>query len=143
MDLKEFVQISLTQIAEGVRGAQEAVHSQGGFVNPPVYTSGRNEAHFGSMPDGQNIFLVDFDVAVTVSEEKGTAAAAKLKVASVFTLGGDRKSSGSEEYSNRLRFKVPLALPVDPDAKQQMQTRQSQQDAQIARYNDDYQSDRI
>jgi hypothetical protein len=145
MDLKEFIRASLTQIAEGVREAQEAVHSQGGFVNPSLYTSSRDESHFATMEDGQSVFLVDFDVAVTVIEEKGTNAEAKLKVASILALGGERKASANEEHSSRLRFKIPLALPVDPDAKQRLQAQRSRQQAQATALNDydPYERERI
>lgn len=129
MDLKEFVRVTLTQVTEGVKEAQEAVRAQGGFVNPTVHTSQKDESHFAGLHDGQNVFLVDFDVAVTVNEGTGTNAEAKLKVASLFALGTSGKSSENQEYSSRIKFKVPLALPVDPEAKRLMEQRYREREA--------------
>ncbi|MBB5459011.1 hypothetical protein HDG33_002658 [Paraburkholderia sp. Cpub6] len=138
MDLKEFVHASLTQIVEGVRGAQNDVLKHGGYVSPAVYGSTGAETHFAVMPDGQNVFLVDFDVAVTVTEGTASDVEGRLKVASVFGVGGGRKTSGSEEHTSRLRFKVPLALPVDQETKTQLQARDQQVQRQMGAARDQY-----
>ena len=88
MDLKDFVKESLVQIASGVKEAQEAVRDVGGYVSPAIRLLPKNtdESHMMHLPDGRNIFLVDFDVAVTVSESEGAEAGAKLKVASFVNI---------------------------------------------------------
>lgn len=84
-------------------------------MNPAHRVSAVNssEAHFGVLTNGQNIFLVDFDVSVTVVEESGKSANAKLKVASLSNIGGGAESNTSNAATNRISFKVPLGLPVD------------------------------
>lgn len=115
MELKEFVKETLTQIAAGIEAAQTEVRDCGGFVNPAhrVNPKGSSEAHFGHLDTGQNIFLVNFDVAVTVVEESGAEAGAKLSVASLVSIGGGAETSSSSSATNTISFKVPLALPVD------------------------------
>ena len=114
MDLKEFVKETLVQITAGVRDAQTEVRKLGGIVNPA--TLSRTEtggSYFASVDDMHHVFLVDFDVAVSVAENSGTNAQAKLNVATILSLGAGGQSGNSSAATNRLTFKVPLALPLD------------------------------
>ncbi|WP_054591168.1 hypothetical protein ACCQ14_01785 [Xanthomonas sp. NCPPB 2865] len=114
MDLKEFVRETLVQIAAGVRDAQTDVRTLGGIVNPATQNpSTSGNSYFASVDDLHHVFLVDFDVAVTVAENAGTSAQAKLNVATILSLGAGGQSSNSSAATNRLTFKVPLALPID------------------------------
>jgi hypothetical protein len=70
MDLKDFVKETLVQISTGVQESIEEVRESGGYSNPAAVGSSKtsDNSHFGSMGEGQNVFLVNFDVAVTVDE---------------------------------------------------------------------------
>lgn len=123
MELSEFVKQSLTQIVSGVKACQEEIRSQGGYVNPAVFASApgnTSTTHFGSVDDGHNVLLVDFDVAVTVTDTIEGAAGGKLSVASFFKVEAGGKGSTASEATSRIKFKVPLALPVDPITKQKL-----------------------
>jgi len=86
----------------------------GGIVNPAtVNASEKSPSYFSSIENGHHVFLVDFDVAVEVAESSGTNAAAGLSVASFVKLGAGGNSASSNSTSNRIAFKVPLALPID------------------------------
>lgn len=115
MELKEFITQTLIQISEGVKESIEPVRQSGGYTNPAVNTSPRktDESHFGNI-DGTNIFLIDFNVAITVEENTGIDAAAKLNVASLLSLGAAGVSENKNSITNQIAFKVPLTLPVDP-----------------------------
>ncbi len=114
MDLNEFVNTALLQIVQGVKGAQEAVAKLGGAVSPAMSSHNKeSSAYFGTVDESQYVFLVDFDVAVSVSEAGGKKAGGKLQVASIFGINGEAQASHSSAATNRLSFKVPLALPVD------------------------------
>ena len=131
MELKDFVRESLKQIVEGVSEAQEPIRRLGGYVNPTVRPKGTNEAHFGEfLPSGQQVLLVDFDVAVTINEQTGTHAQAKLQVASFLSLGAGGNSGDAQQTTQRMKFKVPLALPLDSEATRQTQELRSQEDSQ-------------
>lgn len=131
MELKDFVCESLKQIVEGVNKAQEPIRRLGGYVNPTVLPKGTNEAHFGEfLPSGQQVFFVEFDVAVTVNEQTGTHAEAKLQVASFLSLGAGGNSGDAQQTTQRMKFKVPLALPLDSVAKHLTQELQSQENSQ-------------
>jgi hypothetical protein len=119
MELKEFVKETLIQISAGVQESIEMVRDTGGYTNPAVSDSVKNgdTSHFSSMGEGQNIFLVDFDVAITVDESADASGGAKLKVAGIFSAGGDAGISSKSSSTNRVSFKIPLALPVDPTSR--------------------------
>jgi len=123
VELKEFIRETLAQIAAGVEAAQTEVRDAGGFVNP-AHRTGKQEqdkSHFGSLTSGQNIFLVDFDVTVTVIEATETEGKAKLNVAGLLNLGTGGQSNASSTATNRISFKVPLAMPVDAISLEELQ----------------------
>ena len=114
MELKDFVKETLVQIVAGVHASQEEIRQLGGIVNPATLSNNPNSpSYFASVDSSRPVFLVDFDVAVTVAENSGTNAHAKLSVASLISLGAGGNSGNSSASTNRLAFKVPLALPVD------------------------------
>lgn len=115
MDLKDFVKATLVNIASGVKEAQEAVREAGGIVNPASRVhKAADQSHFSNVEGGANVFLIDFDVAVTVAESTNTGAGAKLAVATFLQLGVEGASDNAKSATHRIKFKVPLALPVDP-----------------------------
>lgn len=85
MELKDFINSTLTQIAEGVQGAIDQSKGKGYRVSPVV----------GSVGDS---CVVHFDLAVE-SEKK---AEASVKIAS---------GNMSEKTANRINFDVTMTLP--------------------------------
>ncbi|MCG9574455.1 hypothetical protein L1D57_25655, partial [Vibrio diabolicus] len=81
-----------------------------------------SQSHVSSLSDGQNIYTVDFDIAISVTENSDTSADGKLTVASVLSFGGGASSSESNSTLSKIAFKVPLALPVDPVSSQKLKT---------------------
>lgn len=132
MELKEFIRETLSQIAAGVQASQTEVRDAGGFVNP-AFRAGKQEqdnTHFGVLTSGQNIFLVDFDVTVSVIEATETEGKAKLNVAGFMSLGTGGQSNASSTATNRISFKVPLAMPVDTISAEELK---NQDEAQAER----------
>lgn len=129
MDLKDFVKETLVQISKGVQESIEDVRESGGFTNPAASgsTKGESSSHFGSMGDGQNVFLVEFDVAVTVDEKSEVSGGGKLKVAGVFSVGGEAGSGSTSSSTNRVSFRIPLALPVDPVSREEVKQRRARE----------------
>jgi len=127
MDIKDFVRDTLVQISNGVREAQDVVREDGGYVNPAARVGAKDtaESHLTTINDGQSVFLVDFDIAVTVAEENSAEGEAKLKIASVLSVGGGAGTTTESTSSSRIGFKVPLALPVDEVSKNTMLSKES------------------
>lgn len=119
MDLQDFVKETLVQIASGVQAAQAEVRASGGIVNPAIQATSQNITNVVPGVDGQNVYFVDFDVAVTVKDQSGTDGRAKLKVASFLSAGLGAELTTSNASTNRLTFKIPLAFPVDQKSQDQ------------------------
>ena len=110
MELKEFIKGTITSIVEATSELQDEFESQSVLINPPSAQSGGNVFQVGS----ENYTLrrvkeVDFDVAVTTSDESSKGAKAGIKVFSAEIGGSGKKSKGTENVS-RVRFSIPLAL---------------------------------
>lgn len=133
MELKDFVKETLVQITQGVHESIVQVRESGGYTNPAVRTNTKSSdsSHFANLGFGRNVFLVDFDVAVSVEEGTGTNAGAKLNVASLLTLGAGGESANKSTATNRISFKVPIALPVDPVTEEELKKREIEQAKQM------------
>jgi hypothetical protein len=83
------------------------------------------------MQNGQQVFLVDFDVAITVEEDTGTNAHAKLKVASILSLGVGGESGNKSSATNHISFKVPMALPVDSVTQEELKKGEQEQSRKL------------
>ncbi|MBT1444860.1 hypothetical protein KJI95_10030 [Shewanella sp. JM162201] len=118
MELKDFVKDTLIQICQGVNEAQGEVNSIGGYVNPAIYGVNGNPSHFSTLSQGEGVFMVDFDVAVTVSEAEKQNGQAKISVATFLNAGGGIDNSTSQSSVTKIAFKVPLSLPVCPSSKE-------------------------
>jgi len=120
MELREFIKETLVQIAQGVADAQVPAGEAGGYVSPAMGTSTRSESYFGTVIGGHPVFLIDFDVAVTASA--GTAEA-KVQVVSLLKLRAGGKSTQSQEQTSRVKFQVPMMLPIEQTTKEELEKR--------------------
>jgi len=105
MNLKEFITQTLTEIAEGIRDANEPVQQAGGRAVPAV-----DFVAFDDDRPQSPIQLVDFDVAVTAQEESATKVGGGLLIAGI-GLGGKTETQAQASSVSRIRFRVPMMLP--------------------------------
>ena len=118
MDLKDFVAISLEQIIDGVKIAQENSKEAGALINPHslfIFTDNRGE-------DTEHIFslserTVEFDVAVTAIEEDKAKGGFGLVVAGLIGAGVQGGFNTTNSIENRIRFSVPVYLPRQLDER--------------------------
>jgi hypothetical protein len=121
MELQEFITQSLVQISKAVEDAQRQLEGSGAKVNPAmkrVFPSGSetHPAYGWPAKEGANpVLLVDFDVAVTAESGKHTKGGIGV-VAGVFALGSQGASDANNASISRIRLKIPLLLPMHPDA---------------------------
>jgi hypothetical protein len=114
MDLKSFVAETLVQIVEGVADAQKRIAELdvGAAVNPGRVSQTAQQKL--AEPSA-----VEFDVAVTVSDESATRAGvgASAGFLSVVSAKLDAKGEASDSFKNeavsRIQFAVKLAQPAD------------------------------
>lgn len=111
MDLKEFVTQTLTQIIEGVRDAQTRGKELTAEVNPHLDTSAEQAGKQGFLnAGGQFVPIVQFDVALTVTEGTGTKGGIGVFAGAIF-LGSSGQSQNESSSVSRVKFSVPVRLP--------------------------------
>jgi len=96
MNLQEFVTESLKQIMAGVADAQKDSTSTG-RINPP-------SGPFVPVKE------IEFDVAVTVSQEQGAKGGIGIFVGAV-GIGAQGKAQSANTSVSRIKFSVPVQLP--------------------------------
>jgi hypothetical protein len=107
MDLKDFIQTAVSQIVEGMVGAQAAAAAHGATLNPALEPSGKgNTSTAGHAAAAARVSNIAFDVAVTAVDGAGALGGATLHVAGA---GADVHAKG--EQVTRLQFSLPIALP--------------------------------
>ena len=119
MEINEFIQETITQIVEGVAKTNETFSTQGAYIASKDVHGGdiacRKEGNIV-----KSVVLVDFDIAVTVSQkdEKNKGIGASLKVASFgFDADISKGASAENQQTSRVKFSLPLVL--NDDMKQQ------------------------
>jgi hypothetical protein len=115
MKLQEFVTETLREIIVGVKEAQMYAKDNAAQVNPMM---SRNTPpgmyNPGNLGDFSPVEKIDFDVAVTSTDTTETQAGAGIFVAA-FGLGVKDKSDTVNSCVSRIKFSVPLVLPVNGD----------------------------
>lgn len=115
MDLQTFVAESLRQILAAV-GQAQADAADGAAVNPLSisYKDGGDRFVPSDCHSSQPVNFVqviEFDIATTVTVEKGKKATIGVVWAAV-GLGAQLTSEASQAAVSRICFSVPVALPV-------------------------------
>jgi hypothetical protein len=104
MELQDFIAETLKEIISGVRRAQESAIELGAKINP----------RGGSIVEMRS---VQFDVAVSTEEGIGEKGGIGVFVGPVGTVGSQNQSDVASSSMSRIKFSVPLKLPVQPKAR--------------------------
>lgn len=115
VELNDFVQAAILGVLRGSQEASAEAQRLGGVVNP-VPTSLRSGSIYNYAPESGHRNLahyqeLEFDVAVTAVD--GGQVGAKVGVLAGF-MGGSAEAEKSfeQQTTTRLRFKIPIGLPV-------------------------------
>lgn len=137
MDVREFVANTILQIVQGVADTQDQAQALKASVNPAIQNQAKGEqaAILGYTAAAQAIYLVEFDIAVTVGNELGAEGGGRLQVASLVNIGGKAKSTDKSESTSRVRFSVPIALPIEAQTTEERAERARKQTEAINRRN--------
>lgn len=115
MDLQEFITETLTQIVQGVEAAQKNVSSYGAEINPKLVGTVDTVSKGGGgikTKNGNYAQMVEFDVAVTAIEGSGKKAGIGV-VSGIVSLGTTGQTNNENSTTSKLRFKIPLSLPIN------------------------------
>jgi hypothetical protein len=116
MDLKDFISGTLSQLIDGVIDAQNKVQSvgrSGGRVNPHVRTPHPDASIYGVTNDKLPVIFVDFDVSLVAQEGTGTKGGIGV-VTGFLALGSQGESKEQVQTSRKIKFRIPVALPLQP-----------------------------
>jgi hypothetical protein len=112
MELKDFIKGTLTEIIEAITESQAAIKGTGAVINPHQY--GKTEKSYTG--DNIQIFEIEFDVGVTISDSSGSKAGIGIFMAGlgVGTKGELKESNISQ---NRIKFQIPVAYPKGDESR--------------------------
>lgn len=119
MELKEFVKSSLTEVLQGVEEAKEELgtNASGSSKVSPTQTVIEQDKTYSAFAEGKRddheispVFLINFDVAVTISATKSGKGGGGISVLGA-KIGGEGAISGEESRASRIRFSVPVVMP--------------------------------
>ncbi len=115
MELKDFVRDTLTQLIDGVREAQKEAAEKGAFVAPDAGRGVRSDSKphpgYTVLNTGDLLTFVEFDVALTASDSKATKGGIGV-LFGVVNLGSQGQSSSGSASLSRIKFQIPVVLPV-------------------------------
>ncbi len=113
ISLSDFISSTLIQIVNGVVRAQTAVQAQGAQINPKGVIIGSKilETTFCNNDTNAITDMIEFDLLVAAESEKGTKGTIGIVMASI-GLGIQGQSTSKNTEQNRIKFRVPLELPL-------------------------------
>jgi hypothetical protein len=117
-----------------VVAAQAVTQEHGAGVNPVYDASAANGEIFGRTQGHSPVIRVGFDVALTVTEGSDMKAGGGVKVAGIFSLGASASGTDRLEHVSRVKFVVPLALPLDSASKEANEANRAADEAAAARF---------
>jgi hypothetical protein len=115
MELQEFIQQTLVQIAKGISEANLKLADIGATANPKNFSILPTAVHSHGYctPESKGYKyaqLIEFDVAVYALEGKEKSGGIGIAVASI-GLGGKAKSESSTSSESHIKFSIPMLFP--------------------------------
>src|SRR5215472_2249160 len=115
MQLKDFIRDTLVQIVDGVIEAQGQVKQKGAIVAPDtsrgVLEQSKPKSGFTVTKHGHHLTFVEFDVALTEADSTATKGGIGVLFGAI-NLGSAGESSERTSSLSRIKFEVPIVLPV-------------------------------
>lgn len=113
MELKEFISETLTQIAEGVKDAQENVAPLGAKVNPANVSSFEGNApHCKGAGTNHARVLCEVEFNVALTNDRTTANGSGIGILfGAVSLGGKHDASDKNTTLTSIKFNVVMELP--------------------------------
>ena len=136
VELSEFIKASLLEVTRGVRDSQQVLRELGAVANPATASSQERvgpASYVTTIDEDDLTVAVSFDIAVTVIQ---TGDEKFLQV----PVGGDVEEIPVEitETISRVRFEVPLSLPVDEESKSSLEAKKKAEQEAIKKAHDEF-----
>ena len=120
MELDEFISTTLKSIIKSINDSKDYAETNGAIINPIIMEMTNDHDQKTSIwrKDGKDgrrfLSKIDFDVAVSVSNEGESKIGGGLKV-HVFNLGASNSESESNQTTSRIKFSLNVAFPHQGD----------------------------
>ena len=114
MELENFISETIKSIIAGTVGSTEFAKEKNALINPLLGFHDNSDEGLLRINDAQQrkriVSKIDFDVAVTASNEEGNKVGGGLKI-QVLNLGASTSNNATNQTSSRIKFSVNIALP--------------------------------
>ena len=113
MELDKFITETLNAVVKGVKNSQDFAKENGARINPHVgkWDLDRTKfTFFGKEEGARTISSIEFDVAISSSNEQENGVKGGINVMSV-NFGGNLSDKDSKETVSRIKFSVNVVLP--------------------------------
>jgi hypothetical protein len=112
MKLEEFITETINQIISGISKTHDHAKEMGATVNPKLKREVRRHSTGETKVESRSpIHTVEFDVAVTTTEGKGTKGGIGVFVGPV-GIGSQGQRESSNTSVSRIKFSVPVIFPT-------------------------------
>lgn len=110
MELQKFIAEILKAYITGVKEAQIYAAENDAKINPSM----KRDSIVRESQDNTEVLDVEFDVAVTSSEGSEARGGIGIMVA-YLGMGAQAKTDTTSREISRIKFKIPVALPIQWD----------------------------
>lgn len=114
MELDKFITETLNSVIKGIKESQEFAKENGARINPQLHSAeGPNRqpyTFFGREEGIKPISAIDFDIAISSSNEQENGVKGGINVMSV-NFGGNLSDKDSKETVSRIKFSVNVVFP--------------------------------
>ena len=105
MDIKEFIKETISGISDAVKELNAEKGKEGLIVAPTNYKH-IEKAPYLKLQDDRIVELIEFNLAVTVSDKSNTGGGLKISV-----LNAGINSEAATSSCSTIRFSIPVVLP--------------------------------
>ncbi len=113
MELNKFISETLKAIIKGVADVKDFANEHGARINPHIGQWDTDKiltTYYGREDGARTISTIDFDIAVTTSNEQETGGSGGINVLSL-QIGGKLSDKEIQQTVSRIKFAVNLVLP--------------------------------
>jgi len=118
MKLDKYVEETIKQVISGIAAAKDYGEQHNAKVNPASATfNSQNSTIIYCADTGVLIQEIQFDVAVSVSDESSTTDTPELTVGATSIKGDTQTTETMNSSTNRIRFSIPVLLPMSGERR--------------------------
>ena len=118
MELEAFIETSMRQIIGGLHKVAGFASEHGAAINPIQHQWRYGEGIYFDKTTGRALTSVEFDIAVTATDESKKKEGIGVAVAQIM-LGTHKEVTDASQHLSRIKFSVPVVLPTSDKPDQQ------------------------